>query len=81
MDRNMEVLIQNIIGDDESYQDGLEQNVQQHANTLWNVMGINKQYWYGKKLNGLQHESFAMKHDGRLSPSCKRMIEDVDRAL
>ena len=41
MDRNMEIFIWNMIGDDEYDQDALEQNGSQYDNTLWNVIDTN----------------------------------------
>ena len=42
MGGNVDILIRNMTGDDESNQDGLEQNGLQHENTLLNMMGVNK---------------------------------------
>ena len=62
---NMEVLLYNMIVYDESGQDGLEKNGSQHDNKLRNFIGVNESYWDRKELNGLQRESFSMKHNGR----------------
>ena len=48
MDHNVEVLLRNMTGYDESNQYGLEQNVSQHDNTLWNMISVNESDWDGK---------------------------------
>ena len=81
MDRNVEVLLWIMIGDDKSNHDGLEQNGLQHNNTLWNVIGANASDWGGKELNGSQRKGFGMKDDGRWLPSSTQIIKYVDQAL
>ena len=81
MDRNVEVLLWIMIGDEKSNHNGLEQNGLQHKNTLWNVIGANELDWGGKELNGSQRKGFGMKHDGRWLPSSTQIIKDVDQAL
>ena len=45
MDHDLVVMLCNMIGDDGSDQDLLEQNVLQYENKLWNVIGVNKLDW------------------------------------
>ena len=45
MNINVEVLLWNIIGDEKYDKVGLEQNVLQLYDTLWNVIGVNKSDW------------------------------------
>ena len=54
MDRNVAVLIWDMIGYEKYYQYGLEHNGSQHDNTIWNMIDINESDWDGKELNVLQ---------------------------
>ena len=54
MDLNVEVFPWKMVVDDESNQNVLEQNLLQHDNTLWNVIGFNESDWYRNEPKGSQ---------------------------
>ena len=45
MDLSIKFLVWIMTGDDESDCDGLEQNISQLGNTLWNAIGVGESDW------------------------------------